>query len=218
MKIISLNGSPNGRESSTNIMVEAFLSGAKEAGAETINIFLSEKKIEYCRGCHTCWFKTPGHCIIKDDMAEILALMKRVDVIVLATPLYFVNISGTLKVFIDRLTATGGDPHSNTIDENDGVDIQKPAAPKLVMISNCGFRDRSQFEVISLWIKRMALLMQTDVLCELYVTQGRQLRTKDLESGIVSNYLKLLQRCGKEIAIDKKLSEETILQLEQNVL
>jgi putative NADPH-quinone reductase len=217
MKIVSINGSPNGKESVTNILVNAFLKGAREAGAETKNIFLSEKRIEYCKGCYTCWFKTPGHCIIKDDMSEVISEMKDANVIILASPLFFNNISGTLKVFIDRLTATGGDPHARDKDSlkkgsNNSV------RPKFVMISNCGFPERSQFEVISLWIKKMALLMQTEILCEVYVTQGRQLRTIENQDVRVLNYLKLLEKCGKEIGGNLKLSYETGEQLEKNFI
>ena len=92
-------------------MVSAFLKGAEEAGAETVNIFLAEKDIKHCRGCHSCWFESPGQCVIKDDMMEVLSAVGGANIIVLATPVYFENISGMLKVFMDRMTMTGN-PHS----------------------------------------------------------------------------------------------------------
>ena len=60
MKIVVINGSPNGKNSNTDVMVRAFLKGAQEAGAETLSIFLSEKEIKHCKGCHICWTKGPG--------------------------------------------------------------------------------------------------------------------------------------------------------------
>ena len=93
MKIVVVNGSPKGRGSNTQIMVEAFLQGAQEAGAETLNVFLAEKEIQHCRGCFSCWLKTPGRCIIEDDMMRILAAVVGADVLVLSTPLYFDTIS-----------------------------------------------------------------------------------------------------------------------------
>lgn len=68
MKIVVINGSPKGKNSNTNVMVQAFLKGAQEA--ETLNIFLSEKEIKHCKGCHTCWTKGPGQCVTNDDMLE----------------------------------------------------------------------------------------------------------------------------------------------------
>ena len=39
MKIVAINGSPKGKASNTNIMVNSFLTGAQEAGAEIFNVF-----------------------------------------------------------------------------------------------------------------------------------------------------------------------------------
>lgn len=211
MKIVSVNGSPKGKASNTHIMVNAFLNGAADAGAETTNIFLSEKEIKYCRGCHSCWFKTPGQCVIHDDMTEVLSLLSGAHVIILASPLYFNNISGTLKVFMDRLTFTGSPVQQKNT--NPEKQIDKPVEkiiPKLIMISNCGYADRSQFQVVSLWIKRVASLMQTVLLGEIYAVQGKRLSSPSEEiHPAVDNYLKLLQNAGKEIVLNLKWSEST---------
>ncbi|HUT44436.1 MAG TPA: flavodoxin family protein [Desulfobacterales bacterium] len=119
MKIVSFNGSPKGKNSNTNVMIEALLRGLKSDNTKIENIYLADKKINYCRGCHSCWFKTPGKCVINDDMKAILAMMQHTNLFKFGTPLYFNNISGTLKVFFDRLIAAGGNPHKEK-------DIQGP--------------------------------------------------------------------------------------------
>ena len=43
-----------------------------------------------------------GTCVLKDDMAEILKMFQKADVLVLATPVYFYGISAQMKTFIDR--------------------------------------------------------------------------------------------------------------------
>ncbi len=152
MKIVVINGSPKGKASNTNVIVSAFLKGAEEAEAQTVNIFLAEKEIKHCRGCFSCWMKTPGKCVIEDDMAEVLSLAAGANIIVLATPLYFDNISGMLKVFMDRLIVTG-DPHfqKDASGESRHLTPKGAVPPKLVMISNCGFPERSHFQVVSLF-------------------------------------------------------------------
>jgi multimeric flavodoxin WrbA len=208
MKIVAINGSPKGKISNTDKMVSAFLKGAQEVGAETINIFLADKEIEYCKGCYSCWFKNPGQCVIKDDMTEVLSELAGANVIVLASPVYFNNISGTLKVFMDRLTVTGSPHPQNTEDIKDKF-IEK-VIPKLVMMSNCGFPDRSQFQVISLWVNKVAMMMQTSLIGEIYAVQGKLLSnpTDELRPAI-DKYFKLLENAGKEIVANLKLTETT---------
>jgi multimeric flavodoxin WrbA len=211
MKIVVINGSPKGECSNTNKMVNAFLKGAQEVGANTINIFLAENEIQHCKGCHVCWTKGPGQCVISDDMLKVLSLVGGADVIAFASPVYFENISGILKTFMDRMTMLGS-PHSQKDEKEVGVQAEAAEVhgPKLMMISSCGHRNRSEFDVTSLWIKRVALKMNMELIGEVYAGQGKYLTTppENLRT-IVSNYLQLLETAGKEIASNKKLSADT---------
>jgi multimeric flavodoxin WrbA len=200
MKITVINGSPRGEYGNTDTMVRHLLAGAGARGAETRDILLAEKNIRHCRGCHACWSAHPGRCIIDDDMAYVLSTVAGSDVIALATPVYFENISGMLKAFMDRLTVTGG-PHSQN---RSG---QKPAA--LMMVSSCGLPDRTQFDVISHWIDRVALKMNTEVIAKIYATQGKFLASVCGETNpLVAAYLRKLEQAGREIAETMKLSPE----------
>lgn len=228
MKVAVINGSPRGKDGNTNIMVDAFLKGAQKAGSETVSVFLAEKEINHCKSCYYC--VTNGQCAINDDMAEVLSFTEGVDVLVLATPLYFDNISGMLKTFMDRRFALvdfrrmekddNGEsryvtPGNNCTPFKSGF---KP--PKLMLISSCGYPERSQFQVISLWIKRLARNMITEVIGEIYATQGQFMNTqtelnKPFIAGYpqlinnVADYLHLMKAAGKEVVCDKRLSETT---------
>lgn len=61
---------------------------------------------------------------------------------------------------MDRMTMIGS-PHSqnDTKENSQELKPKESQAPKLMMISNCGFNDRDEFQVISLWIKRVAQKM-----------------------------------------------------------
>jgi FMN-dependent NADH-azoreductase len=207
VKIVLVNGSPRGRGSNTQIMAEAFLQGAQAEGAETLNIILADKEIRHCRGCFSCWLKTPGRCILNDDMKSILAEAEGADVLILASPLYIDTVSSMLKMFLERLVVKG-DPHFSKTANGESRHWQKPdeKVPQLVMISNCGFPERSHFQALSLWVQRMALNMKTELLGEIYAPQGGLLA---LDLPQVKTYLQWLNRAGREIAMGQVLSVET---------
>lgn len=105
MKITVLNGSPR-KNGNTEIMVNEFARGAKEAGHETEIISLGGKKISGCLGCQYC-FSHDGVCVQKDDMAEVLKVLDETDLLVFASPIYWFDITAQLKSAIDRMYARG---------------------------------------------------------------------------------------------------------------
>ena len=42
------------------------------------------------------------HCILKDDLAQVLQSVSQCDVLVMSTPVYYGEVSSQLKAFIDR--------------------------------------------------------------------------------------------------------------------
>lgn len=218
MKFVAINGSHRGSSGNTNIMITAFFKGVQAAGAETVNICLAEKNIKYCRACKACWFINPGQCVIKDDMTEIIPLIKEADVLVLATPLYFDNISSMLKTFMDRMIVLGS-PYWEKDKHGECRHLTAISPPKLMMLANCGYPERSQFQVISHWIKRVARNMNTELTGEIYASQGALLSSQvEVVRPIISNYLQVLEMAGKEIVTGMRLSEQTQKLLEQNFI
>lgn len=217
MKIIVFNGSPRTERGNTHWMVREFMEGAKSAGAEAENVFLAQKTIHPCRGCFTCWLKTPGRCAIQDDMAELRPKMGDADVTVFATPVYVDNVTGILKNFLDRCLPMA-DPHFAK-DENGEcrhklASEKKPS--KIVVISNCGFPEQSHFQVLSLYFKRVARNMSTEVIGEIYRGGGEILGAQSpLLLPLLNAYKKLLREAGREIAENLQLSPETRARLEK---
>jgi putative sterol carrier protein/FMN-dependent NADH-azoreductase len=103
-KILAINASQrSGKYSKSMLMAHNFLKGAEAAGADVEQVMLKGKKISYCQCCYTCWTKTPGVCIYRDDMPELLGKVRDADLIVYITPLYVYSVAAPLKVFLDRL-------------------------------------------------------------------------------------------------------------------
>ncbi len=109
MKITVLNGSPRANGNTAG-MVEAFTNGAKESGHEVTVINVAKKKIAGCLACGYCHTKGEGQCVQKDDMQEILPVLKESDAIVLASPIYYFAMDAQIQAAIDRFYAAGKFP------------------------------------------------------------------------------------------------------------
>jgi multimeric flavodoxin WrbA len=104
MKVLALNSSPRGAgQSKTELMLDHLVQGMREAGANVELVDLRKKTIKNCVGCFTCWTKTPGLCIHKDDMTnELFPTFLESDLVIYATPLYHFTLNATMKAFIER--------------------------------------------------------------------------------------------------------------------
>ena len=87
--------------SSSELLAKSFVEGARDTGNEVEYISLKNKDIRFCIGCLAC--QKTGHCVIKDDVADIMNSVLKADVVVWATPIYYYEMSGQMKTLIDRL-------------------------------------------------------------------------------------------------------------------
>lgn len=87
--------------SNSEILAKECEKGAKAAGHDVQFLSLKEKEIKYCIGCLSC--QRSGSCVIKDDVADILEIVRKAEVIVFATPIYYYEMSGQMKTLLDRL-------------------------------------------------------------------------------------------------------------------
>jgi multimeric flavodoxin WrbA len=100
MKILGIEGGPR-KDGNTEKLVRQVLAGAAETGSQAEFIKLADLTINYCRGCGSC--RATGECVMKDDMDQVVDSIQRSDAIVLGSPVYAWQVSGTTKVFMDRL-------------------------------------------------------------------------------------------------------------------
>ncbi len=102
--VIVFDSGPRNRTlSKTTFMVDKFIEGIEAMGAKVEYIQLKNAEIKDCKGCYNCWTITPGKCVYKDDMPELLIKYRKADLIVFASPLYIYNVNGIMKRFLDRL-------------------------------------------------------------------------------------------------------------------
>jgi arsenate reductase len=101
--VLGLMGSPR-KQGNTDLLLDAFLEGAHMKGAETVKVDVPSKHIAPCQGCRFC--EKQGFCRLQDDdMGEMNYLLRRADIVVLATPIFFYGPSSQIKALIDRSQA-----------------------------------------------------------------------------------------------------------------
>lgn len=100
MKIVTLLGSPRTKGNSAAI-ANRFTQTAAKLGAETRSFELNRLSYRGCQGCYACK-NGLDHCVLKDDLAEVLNAVQEADVVLLASPVYYGDVAAQLKGFIDR--------------------------------------------------------------------------------------------------------------------
>ncbi len=98
-KILALTSSPR-RGGNSELLLDEFLRGAKESACEVEKIALAGLQIHPCTQCDDC--QRTGQCHIADDMQWLYPRISESEVLVLASPIYFMAHCAQAKLFIDR--------------------------------------------------------------------------------------------------------------------
>lgn len=219
MKILVINGSPKGEKSNSFQVAKAFLKGINEgnAGNEVEICHLSDKKIGHCLGCFGCWKKTPGICVLKDDMAQILKRVIEADLILYSFPLYYFSLPGLLKNYFDRLLPLALPfMEENTSGIGHGAhaaryDLSKQ---KIVAISTCGFYTaEGNYEAVK---DMLNYVYGKGNYFSLFVGQGELFSIPELQER-TSAYLTSVQLAGKEYITEGKISKNTLQILDEHL-
>ena len=89
--------------SNSDALADKFIEGVAAAGNEVEKISLIGKRISFCHGCLAC--QKIGRCVIDDDVNAIMSKVLEADAVCWATPIYYYEMSGQMKVLIDRMNA-----------------------------------------------------------------------------------------------------------------
>lgn len=212
MKVLAFNGSPRAEKGVTDILLQQFLAGAEEAGAEIETIYLSRKKINYCKGCLNCWLVHPGRCVQKDDMTEILDKWREAEMIVYASPVYVDGFTAQMKTMMDRFVTIGQpfimkrDGHSRHPGHEK---YRRKARAKTVLISTCGFGEADNFDPIIFHMRAITRNMFCEHLGELIRPMGPVLQLlgeRDPEK--TQPVLEAFRQAGYEAVSKNEISEE----------
>ena len=219
MKILAINSSPRKQNGNTEKILKPFLEGAREAGAETEVVYLQGKKINPCLGCYKCWVKTPGVCVQKDDMAELLKKWRNADIVVYATPLYIFGMNAQLKIFFDRII-----PEALPFIEVDDGHCTHPFRHKrkiagMVVISNCGFHELDNFDEMIAHFKTIAYHGKIDFLGALLRPEGEFLQLgENLMPDAVKAIYDAAREAGRQVVKQRAISKDVLEAVSRELL
>jgi putative NADPH-quinone reductase len=149
MNVFAINSSPKKEKGYTAKILNPFLQGMKEEEAHVDLYYTADLEINPCQACYACWLETPGQCVHDDDMRELTKKFIDANIIVLASPLYWWSLTGSMKNFLDRLFSIG----TPYVKIRDGHCYHPPLIEptgevKLALVSTCGYWEMDNFDSI----------------------------------------------------------------------
>jgi len=208
MHVLAIHGSPSMKRGKTYLVLERLLKGTQDAGAITEVVFLQEKSIGKCTGCLTCWTETPGTCVQKDDMADLIAKLKKTDLMILATPVYVDGMTGSCKNFIDRLIPLL-DPHFEIRNGHLRHVVKEKYCGKVFLVSVCAFSEMDNFDPLVLHVKRAAKNLNMEYVGEILRPAVYGLSMKKVDADAIGGILEAFERAGRELVENGVVSEKT---------
>jgi multimeric flavodoxin WrbA len=102
MKVTAFNGSSR-KNGNTATLVQTALGELENEGFETEFIQLAGTSIEGCRACYKCTKNKDKKCAVDSDaLNEYFSKMVESDGIILASPVYFADVSAKMKALMER--------------------------------------------------------------------------------------------------------------------
>jgi len=218
MKVVAFNSSPKMDKSNTSLILDPFLDGMREAGAEVELFYTKKLKINPCQGEFNCWLKTPGVCFQKDDMQMLHPKIREADILVFATPVYVDGVSGPMKNLIDRMI-----PAVQAFFELRDGHCRHPVHEghkygKMVLVSNCGFWEMDNFDPLLVHMKAFCKNLSLEFAGALLRPHGSALKPM-IEMGVPPNdVFEAAGEAGRQMVRDGRMATETLNTVSRELL
>ncbi|MCL2498649.1 MAG: flavodoxin family protein [Symbiobacteriaceae bacterium] len=110
MKILAICGAGNKTRNTATMLKAAYEGALSNAGNTGEFVYLYDLNFRGCCGCHSCKLLDPiffSKCAMKDDLSSVLAKAIDADVILIGSPIYFGDITGETRSFLERYLFPG---------------------------------------------------------------------------------------------------------------
>ena len=218
LKVLVFNSSPRKEKGNTALILNPFIEGMREAGADVDLYYNYDLKIKPCRGCFNCWLKTPGICSQMDDMQWLIPKMRDADVLVYATPLYSYGMNGQMKNLIDRMIVLA-EPFMEVVEgrsrhiAGDGEKLRK-----IVLVSNCGLWGIDNFDPLVVHVKKLCQDPPMEYAGALLRPHGEALRAMLDMGAPVGDIIDTAREAGRQLIVEGKMSQPTLDVISRDLL
>jgi multimeric flavodoxin WrbA len=218
-RALAFSCSPRVEKGATDLLLGAFLDGYREAGGEALVLNPYKMNIEPCRGCFRCWTRTPGICVIDDDMKEVLEQMQRADDVVFATPVYHFTMSEGMKRLLER-TMPLLEPKVSVGPDGTATHARiGPHGQRAVLLSACGFPEIEVFVPMRATFAAISKMMEWRPAGEVLRTMSGLLLSRDGRAQeSTRGYLHMVKMAGAKMAEGKVIDAQYRTYLEQELL
>lgn len=218
MNAIAINSSPRKDKGNTALILDSFLEGLSEAGAEVELYYTSDLKINPCLGDFSCWLRPGGRCAQEDDMTWLDPKIRAADLLILASPVYCDGITGPLKTLLDR-TVAQVKPMFEIRDGHIRHPLQDDVLKsKIVLVSNCGFWEMDNFDPLLVHINAYCRNAHAEFAGALLRPHGEALKPM-LDMGLpVRDVLDAAKEAGRQLATTGRMMPETLSAVSRDLM
>lgn len=210
LKVLALNASPKMDQSNTALILNPFLEGLKEGGAQVELLHIRNLHINSCTGEFHCWVKQPGQCYQQDDMQHLYPKLRQADILVLATPVYVDGIAGPLKTLLDR-TIPLVKPFFELRDGHCRHPLGEGTKPgKLVLVANCGFWELDNFDPLLVHINAVGKNMNREFAGGLLRPHGPALVPMKKMGLPIDDVFEAAKDAGHQLITEGKMLDNTL--------
>jgi multimeric flavodoxin WrbA len=218
MKALVINASPKMDAGNTAVVLNPFLEGLRESGAEVELLYTAKLDIKPCCGELACWHNTPGVCVHHDDMEQVLPKLSAAEIWVFATPVYVDGMAGPLKNLFDRIVPTA----QPLFEMRDGH-CRHPfrgteSFGKMVLVSNCGFWEMDNFDPLLAHMRAIAKNAGRRFAGALLRPHGPALKPMLAAGAPVGDVLDAAREAGRQLARRGEMTEEVLARVSRPLL
>jgi multimeric flavodoxin WrbA len=208
MKVLAINSIPSMEKGNTALILNPFLKGMKEAGAEVELFYTKNLKINPCQAEYSCIFRTPGECFQKDYM-QMLYPKFGADVIILASPVYTDAVNGPMKNLMDRCLPL----IQPSFEVRDGHSRHPArniiAKHKIVVVSSCSLWELDNFDPLVSHMKAFCRNLDCSFVGTLLRPHALAFKTMLGTGAPVKDIIDATEKAGRQLMKDGQMSEKT---------